>query len=406
MTGNFVVGTTESVTFNVANDFTTEGVETFQLTLNNYSSVYAQVTIADTSLDLVIGTQISTSSGSGIWVVPSNVTSIGIMAVSGGGAGGNIGSNAGYYSSGGGGGGCAWKNNIAVTPGDIVSWTVGGGGIAGGAGGSTTVSIGAGGAIFSGSITGGQPGTSGVISNNGTIQGGAPGTVASGSWDGSNNGGGGGMARGFSESGTVSAVCGGGGGAGGMGGVGGNGSGNLVATVAHGVSAPGVAGAAAGNASICDGGIGAGAGGGHGFTQDPASGTGSVFGGRGGGVNITLGRSGLEGDQPSSVSSQTITGAGQAINGVVGGNGNTVSGATAVGGGGGGLISHSLAGSFQGSISGVAGGILITWPGDVTAYQVLPPTYSLSSDKASTYEGQNFTITATTNLTVNNTNLP
>ena len=41
LTGNFVVGTTESVTFNVANDFTTEGSETFQLTLNNYSSVYA-----------------------------------------------------------------------------------------------------------------------------------------------------------------------------------------------------------------------------------------------------------------------------------------------------------------------------------------------------------------------------
>lgn len=406
LTGSFVVGETESITFNVANDITTEGTETFQLTLNNYSSVYVQVTIADTSLDLVSGTQISTSSGSGIWVVPSGVTSIGIMAISGGGAGGNIAGNTGYYSSGGGGGGCAWKNNISVTPGDVVTWTVGAGGTAGGAGGSTSVSVGSGGAIFSGAITGGQPGTSGAISNNGIIQGGAPGTVASGSWDGSNNGGGGGMARGFSESGTVSAVCGGGGGAGGMGGVGGNGSGNVVASVAHGIAAPGIAGAAAGNSSICDGGIGAGAGGGHGFTQDPSSGTGGVSGGRGGGTTITIGRSGLEGNQPTGVITQTITGAGQAINGEVGGNGNIVAGAVAVGGGGGGSISHSLASTYPTSISGVAGGVLITWPGNVTAYQVLPATYSLSSNKATTYEGQNFIITATTNLTVNNTNLP
>ena len=50
LTGNFVTGTTDDVTFNVTADATTEGVETFSLELDNGEDTIT-VTINDTSLD-------------------------------------------------------------------------------------------------------------------------------------------------------------------------------------------------------------------------------------------------------------------------------------------------------------------------------------------------------------------
>ena len=50
LTGNFVTGTTDDVTFNVTADATTEGAETFSLELDNGEDTIT-VTINDTSLD-------------------------------------------------------------------------------------------------------------------------------------------------------------------------------------------------------------------------------------------------------------------------------------------------------------------------------------------------------------------
>ncbi|MGY8868251.1 MAG: hypothetical protein ACKVJK_21810, partial [Methylophagaceae bacterium] len=137
----FIIGTTESFTITLANDLTTEGAETLQFTLNSYPSVYIQVAVTDTSLDIISGTQAFTTAGGGTFTVPSGVTNIGIMSI-GGGAAGLAGGAAGTISSGGGGGAIGFKNNLAVTPGDVISFTVGAGGSGSSAnGGNTSVTI-------------------------------------------------------------------------------------------------------------------------------------------------------------------------------------------------------------------------------------------------------------------------
>ena len=55
------------------------------------------------------------------WTVPTGVTSISILCIGAGGA-------TKYHSIGGGGGGLSWKNNITVTPGQVVSIEAGNGG--------------------------------------------------------------------------------------------------------------------------------------------------------------------------------------------------------------------------------------------------------------------------------------
>ena len=395
LTGSFVIGTTETATITLANDLTTDGNETLQFTLNAYPTVYVQALIIDTSLDIVSGTSAFTSAGGGTFVVPDGVTNIGIMAV-GGGAAGLSGGSAGTITSGGGGGAVGFKNNITVTPGDVIAFTIGTGGSGSSAnGGNTSITI--------NSITytagGGIAGSSSALSSLtvGALIAGGNGGGVSGPWDGSKSGGTGGASF-RPAAATGSAVVGGGGGAAGMGADGGEGSPQTAISVAAGQLAPAE--------TTIDGTIGSGGGGGHGWTQDWQSGTGAVTGARGGGVAVTLGRSGLGGLKATTVTSQTITGAGTASNGVAGGTGNVVGAALAAGAAGGGVLVHSLAGSAPGANSGIAGALMFTWPGDITAYQFQAPSYALSSDKASVSEGTSFVITLANNITVTNTPIP
>jgi hypothetical protein len=395
LTGSFVIGTTETATITLANDLTTDGNETLQFTLNAYPTVYVQALIIDTSLDIVSGTSAFTSAGGGTFVVPDGVTNIGIMAV-GGGAAGLSGGSAGTITSGGGGGAVGFKNNITVTPGDVIAFTIGTGGSGSSAnGGNTSITI--------NSITytagGGIAGSSSALSSLtvGALIAGGNGGGVSGPWDGSKSGGTGGASF-RPAAATGSAVVGGGGGAAGMGADGGKGSPQTAISVAAGQLAPAE--------TTIDGTIGSGGGGGHGWTQDWQSGTGAVTGARGGGVAVTLGRSGLGGLKATTVTSQTITGAGTASNGVAGGTGNVVGAALAAGAAGGGVLVHSLAGSAPGANSGIAGALMFTWPGDITAYQFQAPSYALSSDKASVSEGTSFVITLANNITVTNTPIP
>jgi hypothetical protein len=70
------------------------------------------------------------TSGSGIFTIPSGVTSINYLVVGGGGGGG---AGSGTGAGGGGGGGSVKTGTLSVTPGDVISYVVG----SGGAGGTT-----------------------------------------------------------------------------------------------------------------------------------------------------------------------------------------------------------------------------------------------------------------------------
>ena len=171
------------------------------------------------------------------WEVPLGVTSINAVAIGGGGGGAN-----GDGAAGGGGGGLAWKNNIPVTPGEILTIYVGAGGSGavglgqtGGNGGTTTISRGS-------SVLLQATGGSGGSSYGGGGVGGTPGPTA----DGGGNGGTGGNG--------VYGGDAGGGGAGGWTGNGGFGAGAIIA-------------------GPYDGSDGAGGGGGGGGTIFPGGGT-------------------------------------------------------------------------------------------------------------------------------------
>lgn len=78
----------------------------------------------------------ATHSSSGSMVVPDGCRNISFHLVGGGGGG----ANGAYYNGGGGGGGGRNVNGSGtVTPGETISWSVGGGGSPGGTGGSTTI---------------------------------------------------------------------------------------------------------------------------------------------------------------------------------------------------------------------------------------------------------------------------
>jgi len=213
LSGTFVVGTDVQRTFTVSEDFTTEGEETFVITLVNESTVNASVTINDTSTTLVEGEEVITSPGSGTFTIPAGVTSISFLAVGGGGgAGSNAALGAGQWTGGGGAGALAWKNNLAVTAGSVVSYTVGAGGIGNNDGSATTITYNgqtytAGGGFAS------PPEAITSTSEYAGKSGGAGGT-ATGSWTGSKDGGKGGDSTIFGGTTLtdVEAVVGGGGG--------------------------------------------------------------------------------------------------------------------------------------------------------------------------------------------------
>ena len=103
ISGNYVTGTTTRQSFTIAEDFTTEGTETFVISLTTIDGITASVTINDTSTILVAGDEIITTPGSGSFTIPTGVTSISVMAV-GGGAGTGTTSALGAGTSPGGGG--------------------------------------------------------------------------------------------------------------------------------------------------------------------------------------------------------------------------------------------------------------------------------------------------------------
>ena len=147
------------------------------------------------------------------WTVPSGVSSISAVVV---GAGGGGGGNRIYGGGGGAGGGLAWKNNISVTPGEVLTVKIGkmASGFLGGSDHSGNARGTNGGAseILRGSTilikaSGGNGGSGGGSSvwNNPTggakVVGGGGGSGGVGGRHDSNNGGGGGGAGGYSGNG-------------------------------------------------------------------------------------------------------------------------------------------------------------------------------------------------------------
>lgn len=123
----------------VINDFTVEGEEQFRVVLRSRRSSSAvayssYVTINDTSTGLTQGVyslsdQLFQSAGWREWAVPQGVTKISVVAI-GAGADGAAGTSTASSGAGrgGGGGGLNYRNDIQVTPGEILRVRVGTGG--------------------------------------------------------------------------------------------------------------------------------------------------------------------------------------------------------------------------------------------------------------------------------------
>lgn len=219
LSGNFVTGSTTRQSFTIAEDFTTEGIETFVITLTSIANVSTSVTINDTSTTLVAGDEIITSPGSGSFIIPANVQNISVMAVGGGGGSGTTAAlGAGQVTGGGGAGAVGIMNNLAVVPGQTLTYTVGAGGAGNNSGGATTFTYG--GTTYT--AGGGQPSPAVALNSLGIYErkaGGAGGTTT-GAFTISKAGGQGGDSYRYNQG---SAVVGGGGGGAGAGATGGPG---------------------------------------------------------------------------------------------------------------------------------------------------------------------------------------
>jgi len=280
--GSFTI-TNRSGSFTVTptSDNATEGSETFTVAIRKISitgkivATSSAVTINDTSATepgSVLYASPGSSTGTAAettsytWTVPAGVTSISFV-VTGGGAGGGLSSFTGSQWSGGGAGGAtAYRNNVAVTPGQEISLTVGKGGYSpsvsawnstvttykkGGHGGASSINLKPGHAGYT-TIAGGGVAASGGLNGQIASYSGA----ITGLYDGGGYGGAGGNIYG-----------GGGGGGGGFSGNGGQGGKNPAAGVPHGGT----------------GGAGGGGGGGGFAASNPTAG-GVASGGDGGGA--------------------------------------------------------------------------------------------------------------------------
>lgn len=98
-------------------------------------SASASIKAVTVSVPEVAGSQLFSTVGTSIFVVPENVTSISAVCVGGGGGGGRCGTSAarpfGFAGGSGAGGGLVWANNIPVTPGETLTIQVGAGGSGG-----------------------------------------------------------------------------------------------------------------------------------------------------------------------------------------------------------------------------------------------------------------------------------
>lgn len=252
------------------------------------TSQIASSTITKGNLNLtsVIPTfQSQTFTSNSTFTVPAGVTRLEVYGRGGAGGGGGAGGAAGGTGSGGGGGGVASYPELAtlgVSPGDVLTVTVGAGG-AGGVGGETGFD-GAAGSRGSNTIVGaltfrGAKGGGGGASNAGGGGGSTPDTFYG------NKGGGGGASGGFNGDGGQDSIWNSGGAGGSGSGTGGGGGGGGASDGAGG------AGAAASNVSINNGTAGAansGAGGGGGGGRGGATGKGGDGGNGGSGGAIVL----------------------------------------------------------------------------------------------------------------------
>ena len=232
LTGNITITSNiGTVSVTLSNDTTTEGSETMTMTLDatdsagtNTGSLTSPTVIIDTSTSVSGGALFITNGATYSYVIPSDVTSICAVVVGGGGGSGNSGGN--WAGAGGGGGGLAWKNNIAVTPGETLTVGVGQRGTPGGSGGQSYISRGA---TYLVQASGGTGGSSSNSQRNGGLGGArmvgdGGGSGGQGGRTGNNvGGGGGGGAGGYSGNGgnggagnaTIAATAGSGGAGGG-----------------------------------------------------------------------------------------------------------------------------------------------------------------------------------------------
>ncbi len=135
--GSFTItSNTGTFTITLSEDSTTEGTETINARIyvdsgrTNKVATTPNITIADTSEGAVLGGHIFHAGNWNTqetynWSVPAGVTAISVVCVGGGGAG-----ETNHDGASGGGGGLAYKNGIAVTPGDTITVYVGAGGFA------------------------------------------------------------------------------------------------------------------------------------------------------------------------------------------------------------------------------------------------------------------------------------
>ena len=268
----------------------------------------------------------SYTSGSGTYTVPAGITSINYLVVGGGGGG--------AYFGGGGGGGGVLAGQLSVTPGQTISYSVGGGG--------------------NGSTSNGTDGTNGTSSTFGSV------TALGGGGGGSSttNGVAGGSGGGGSRLGT------GGAGTTGQGFAGGNGTTN--GSTYFNAGGGGGATAVGGNAIAVAGNTQGGGTGGAGYTWI----NGSVYGGGGGGGGY--GANGGPG--------------GSGGGGSGGGDFNTNTAGTANTGGGGG------GGKSGGSGSNGGSGIIIISIGGATTYDAMtdvPPPSTIQNVAAGNYAVMN-----------------
>jgi len=172
------ISQTQDFTVQLSADEITEGSESYKVVLAATDSAGTAtgglesptITIGDTSVTPVTGQHDFTSSGS--WTVPADVTKISILCIGGGGGGAGLNSSTRVSGAGGAGGSLAYANNVTVTPGEVLTATVGALGAggakntAGTAGGfsrlnrsSTVLCLANGGGGASSSGSGGSPNT-------------------------------------------------------------------------------------------------------------------------------------------------------------------------------------------------------------------------------------------------------
>ena len=285
--------------------------------------------------------QIVLTPGTGVWTVPDNCYSIGVVCIGGGGSGYSIDNQGNGVGGGGGGGGLGWKN-ITVAPGQVFTYTVGKGG------GNSTAPF-----LINTSYDGGDTNFGGVVYGRGGKGGGYYTGGAGGTYTGDGGGNGGPGGGGYSFADTLGS---GGGGAGGYSGTGGTGAsaGSSNGTTVY-IAATGGTGGAGG---------GGGASTGIGFTTGGGAGGGGV-----GATGSGIGGSGIAGT--SGDGSYLNTSVKQGGGGSGGGGGaskNTVdssqagdlgqNGGNYGGGGGGGAVGST---TYEGAGEGGSGAIRIIW---------------------------------------------